>query len=142
MAKQYNAQAIAQLWGQRMAAAGERMKAGINAVTENPAEKAAAAAPKYLAGVQRAMAEGKYEAGLRKVTLQGWKTKMLNKGISNMQTGAREAVPDMQAFLTDFLPFAAQVSDQVKAMPSGTKEDSRARMLANFEAMSNYRKRT
>lgn len=141
MAKQYNPQAVAQLWAQRMAGAGERMKQGVQAVTENPAEKAAAAAPQWLAGVQRAASEGKFEEGLRKVTLADWKAKMLGKGIANMQNGAREAQADMQRFLTNFLPFAAQVSDQIKAMPKGTKEDARARMMANFEAMSNYRRR-
>lgn len=139
--KQYNAQAIAQLWMQRASAAGERMKAGVQAVTENPAEKAAAAAPQWLAGVQRAAAEGSFEAGLRKVSLSDWKQKMLNKGVPNMATGVREALPDMTKFLAEFLPFAGQVSDEIKAMPKGTKEDSRARMLAAFEKMSSFKRR-
>lgn len=139
--KQYNPQALAELWAQRMAGAGERIKQGVQAVTTNPAEKAAAAAPQWLAGVQRAAAEGTFEAGLRKVTLADWKAKMLGKGLANMVNGAREAKNDFQKFLTDFLPFAAQVSEQINSMPSGTKEDSRARMMANFEAMSNYRRR-
>lgn len=142
MAKQYNAQAIAQLWASRAQSAGDRMKAGIQAVTENPAEKAAAAAPQWLAGVQRAAADGSFQRGLQAVTLSDWKAAMTNKGVPNMQTGVREAVPKMTRFLTDFLPFAAQVSDQIAAMPKGSKEDSRARMNAAFDAMSSYRKRS
>lgn len=141
MAKQYNAATVAALWMQRASSAGEKMKAGVNSVTENPAEKAAAAAPAWLAGVQRAAAEGSFEKGLQSVTLQDWKTKMINKGIPNMATGVREAAPAMQRFLQDYLPFVAQVSDEIAAMPKGTKEDSRARMNAAFERLSSYKKR-
>lgn len=140
--KSYNSQAIAADWAAKMQNATEKMKRGVDGVTENPAEKAAAAAPQWLAGVQRAAAEGSFESGLRKVSLADWKSKMKAKGIPNMATGAREAQSDFQRFLTDFLPFAGQVSDEIKAMPKGTKEDSRARMNAAFEKMSSYKRRS
>lgn len=142
MPKQYNPQAIAQLWMQRASSSQDRMKAGVTAVNDSPMEKAAQAAPQWLAGVQRAAAEGSFEAGLRKVSLADWKQKMINKGIPNMATGVREALPDMTKFLAEFLPFAADVSDQIKAMPKGTKEDSRARMNAAFDKMSSFKRRT
>lgn len=142
MPKQYNAQAIAQLWVQRASSAADRMKAGVNAVVDSPMEKAAQAAPQWLAGVQKAASEGTFEAGLRKVSLSDWKQKMLNKGIPNMATGVREALPDMTKFLTEFLPYAAQVSDDIKAMPKGSKEDSRARMNAAFDKMSAFKRRS
>lgn len=141
MAKRLNAATIAAKWATRTSNAGDAMKAGVAAVTESPTAKAAAAKDKWLAGVQNAAANGKYEDGLNAVSLSDWQKAMNDKGIANMANGVRAAQVKMQAFLTDFLPFAAQVSDQIKAMPSGTVEDSRQRMLANFDAMRSYSKR-
>lgn len=135
-----NASAVAKLWADRAAAAGQRMKDGVNAVTESPTAKAAAAKDQWLAGVQRAATEGRYEDGLNAVTLQDWKTAMTEKGVSNMATGVRASVGKMERFLRDFLPYAESVSDEVRAMPKGTLQDSINRATAAITKLAQFRK--
>jgi hypothetical protein len=141
MAKRLSAAAVADKWANRTANAADAMKAGVAAVTEAPTQKAAAAKDKWLAGVQAAAANGRFEDGLNAVSLQDWQKAMTDKGIPNMANGVRMAKQKMQNFLTNFLPFAQQVSDEIAAMPSGTVEDSRARMNRNFDRMREYSSR-
>lgn len=140
MKKALNAATIAAKWGNRMAGAGEAMKNGVANVTVAPTQLAAAAKDRWIAGIQQAASEGRFEAGLQAVTLQDWQRAMTEKGVSNMQTGARTAVPKVQKFLADYLPFAAQVSDEVAAMPKGTIEDSVNRAAAAIRKLASYRK--
>lgn len=138
--KNLNPAAIAAKWSNRMAGAGESMKQGVQAVTVAPTQQAAAAKDRWLAGIQRSAAEGTYEEGLNGVTLQDWQRSMLDKGITNMQTGARTSVPKVQKFLTAFLPFAQQVSEEVSQMPKGTIEDSVNRAAAAIRKLATFRK--
>lgn len=124
MPTQLNAQQVVQRWADRGSASGDTVRAGVNAVTESPMEKAAAAKDRWLQGVQRAAQNGKYENNLRAVSLQDWKTAMLNKGIPNMQNGYAQGKAKFQRFMNAFLPFARQVSDEVKQMPKGTIQQS------------------
>jgi len=111
---------------------------GVNAVTESPMEKAALKADAYLAGVQRAVQSGKYAANLRKVTLSDWKQAMLKKGIQNMQNGYMNSKAKFTRFMTDFLPFARSVSDQIKAMPKGTIQQGKDRMMKVIDLMAGW----
>ena len=126
MAKNITVQDAVQKWADRGAASGDTVRKGVNAVTESPMEKAAQAKDRWLQGVQRAAANGKYENNLRAVSLNDWKNAMLTKGIANMQTGYNSPIgkQKFQRFMTAFLPFAKQVSDAVKAMPRGTLQQS------------------
>ena len=137
---QLNASAVAAKWAARMAAAGDNMKNGVNAVTQNPAEAAAAAKDRWVAGIQKAAAAGKFEQGLANTTLQSWQKAMINKGIPNMQTGAREAQTKVQTFLSQLLPYTSDVSAKVKAMPKGTLSDSINRATAAITMMAQFRK--
>lgn len=136
-----NPTTVAQKWASRMAGSGEAMKAGVAAVTTAPTELAAQAKDRYLAGVMRAAEEGKFEEGLRAVSLSDWQRAMTNKGVPNMQTGAREGVTKVEKFMRDFLPFAEQVSQEIAAMPKGSLEDSIARARAAITKMASYRRR-
>lgn len=140
MAKNLSPNVVAQKWANRMASAGESMKAGVQGVTTAPTEQAAQAKDRWMAGLQRAATEGKFEAGLRRVTLEDWKRSMIDKGVANMQNGARTAVPKVQAFLAEFLPFADNVSAEVAAMPKGTIEDSINRSAAAIRKLSQFKR--
>ncbi len=134
-----SASQVAQKWGQRLQGASESIKQGVNNVTVSPTEKAAQAKDKYLQGVQQAAAEGRYEDGLRKVSLQDWQRAMTEKGVANLQNGVRAGVQNMEKFLREFLPYAQQVSDQVKAMPNVTEADAENRVLTNMRLMRQFR---
>lgn len=133
--------AAAAKWASRMQSSGEQMKAGVQSMTVSPTELAANAKDRWEAGVRRAAQEGTFEQGCRSVSLQSWQSDYINKGIPAAQNAARIAQPKVQAFLADFLPYAAQVSAEVAQMPKGTLADSIARSTAAITKLSQYRKR-
>ena len=135
-----NPSTIAQKWANRMAGAGEAMKNGVQAVTVAPTEQAAAAKERWIAGIQKAATEGKFEQGLRRVSLEDWKRAMVDKGVSNMTNGARNSVGKVQAFLSEFLPYADTVSATVAALPKGTVEDSINRAATAIRMLSNFKR--
>lgn len=140
MGKALSPNVAAQKWANRMASAGEAMKNGVQNVQTAPTEQAAQAKDRWMAGLQRAATEGKFEAGLRRVSLEDWKRSMIDKGVANMQNGARTAIPKVQAFLTEFLPFAESVSQEVASMPKGTIEDSINRSAAAIRKLASFKR--
>lgn len=126
-------------WQAGMANSGEKLKAGIQAVQESPMEKAAAAADRYAAGVQRSVSDGTYQAGLRAVSLQQWKDAAINKGVNRVASGAAAAVPKMQAFLERFLPHLANVVSGLP--PRGDMETNIARATQVMRGNAQFRNR-
>lgn len=129
-------------WKKNAGEATESYKAGVQAVTENPAAKAAAAADDYARGVREAVESGRYQAGLGRVTLQGWKDKAANTGARRYADGIKDGETKMAAHLSQFLPFLAQVKAEVDAMPSSTEADRDARVLHQIRRAREYRSRT
>lgn len=130
---------VARKWASRLGASGEAIKQGVQNVTVNPAERAAAAQDRYIAGVQRAVAEGKYQRGLRRVTLQAWQESMLQKGLPRIASGASAAIPKMEAFLSKWLPWEEQLKQKLAAMPRGDLQQNIARMIAAVEHNASFR---
>lgn len=122
-------QQIAAKWAQRTQQATQAYIAGIQATTVNPMAMAAAAAPKYLQGVQDAVNSGRWQKGLARNPASYWQSQAVNKGANRLGTGASNAQPKMEAFLTKFLPVLQQNVAQVKAMPNNTFDDRMARMV-------------
>lgn len=113
----------------RTIGAVEDYKAGVTRVTESPTAKAAASKDKWIAGIQRAAEKGKFEAGLRRVSLDQWKSKTLNKGAGRIPAGVNESKPKTEAFFKDFLPHVAAGQAKLSGMPSNTLEDNIGRMV-------------
>lgn len=126
-------------WTRNMTAAVPTIKAGILAVSESPMEKAANAADRYVEGVRRAKESGKFQAGLRSVTLEQWKQLAGEKGTARIAQGVTAAKDKMRQFLDKLLPYTEQASREIQAMPKGTPEASMARMMRNFEIMSRFK---
>jgi hypothetical protein len=84
--------------------------------------KAADKADKYVAGVQRAVANGKFQAGLRRGSLESWKDAMIRKGESRLGTGASAAIPKMTQFLSEFLPALESARQRISSMPTDTRD--------------------
>lgn len=126
-------QQAAQKWARNYANSTETMKQGVMAVTKNPAEAAIEAKDRYIKGVQEAYNDGRWEAGLRKTTLQAWRTAYLEKGIPNAAAGARAGQVKYQAHEAEFGPVRDAI---VASLPArGTVADNRQRMLAMFDGM-------
>lgn len=136
MAKALTAEQVVRLWAERGAGSAETVRAGVNAVTENPAQKAAAAADLWLQKLQQS--KQKYIDGLNRVTLQQWKSAMLGKGLTNMQSGYTDptTVNKFAAFMRAWLPYAREGARQAKAMPKGTLQQGidRAVFIIKYNA--------
>ena len=115
------------------------VRRGVERVTESPTEKAAQQADKYLAGIQEAVSSGKWQAGLRRVTLTDWKNKMLDKGVARISTGIDAAKSKVIEFASELLPFEASLQAQIETMPDMTLEDSIARTTAWMRGMTAFR---
>lgn len=135
-----NPQRALEKWKANMAAAGQAMIAGVDDVQINPAEQAIAAAPKYIANVNKAYAEGRYQSGLAGVTLTDWKSAMKGKGATNMANGARNISARAAKNITDVVAYTNSVRQQIASMPSMTESDMDARCLAAIALMRAYRK--
>lgn len=135
-------QALAQKWAKNLGGATEAMRAGVNAVSVSPTEKAANRADAYLQGVNRAVADGKWQAGLRRVTLADWKSAMIEKGVNRIASGATSAMPKMAAFLTEFLPHVMQGQQMLESMPRGDLNQNISRAVAMITHNSKFKRRS
>lgn len=126
-----NAQQATKKWVTNTSAATEEMKIGIEAVTEAPGAKAAAAVQKYVRGVQENAQ--KFATNVGAVTLQSWKEKAINLGLPRVATGVQEKQGKMEAFLNEFLPHLAAGMARVNAMPSETYEQRKAKATAMMD---------
>lgn len=130
---------VAKKWSRNAGAAVGDMKKSIEQMTQSPMEAAAQAGASYIAGVQEAYNNGRWEAGLRKVSLADWKQRTIQIGLGRYAEGATKNEGKMQAFMSKFLPQVEQVKSAVRAMPKGTKQERIQRMLANVEMMSSLK---
>ena len=132
-------QAAVAKWARNTAASSESVKQGVQAVTESPMAKAAAASDRYVQGVQNAVSSGKYQAGLMSVSLQSWKDSVITKGIPRMQQGIQSATPKVTSFMQQFLPYVQSAAAQVQSMPKGGVENGIARAAAMIRATSQFK---
>lgn len=130
---------VARKWSRNLGTAGDAMRAGIQGVTVNPAEKAAQRQDAYVAGVQRAVADGKYQRGLRRVTLAMWQDAMLTKGLNRIAAGASAAQPKMEAFLQKWLPHQEALKTKLQSMPRGDLQQNIARAIAAIQHNAGFK---
>jgi len=125
----------------RLKASTEDMRRGVNRVTESPTAKAAAAQEKMIARLTESVNSGKWAAGLKRVSLEDWKSKMLEKGINRIAAGIDAAKPKVVAFATELLAYEDSLLTKVDAMSDLTLEDSIARATAWMRGMSKFQRR-
>ena len=134
---------IAEKWARRMKNATGDMRDGVMAVTEAPGIKAAAKQDKMKQNLMAAIDDGRWADGVKSVTLEEWKDKMINLGVNRVSAGVDSAVPKMGSFMGQFMPHIEAGQRKIATMPDLTKEDAKARMIAMFDHVSTfkYRKR-
>lgn len=97
-----SAQQWSQRWKNGMQNASTKMQEGVNAVTEAPGIKAAAASALWLANVTKA--EAKFARNVAAVSLDSWKNAYIKKGIPGIANAAQVAEPKVQAAATKLIP--------------------------------------
>lgn len=115
-------------WSRGMSGSADKLRAGVNAVTESPTHKAALAIDRQVAGVVRAAQEGRTQRALEKVTTEDWKRAMNEKGIPRIAQGAAGAENKVAAFAAEFLPFVA--SGVASLPPRGDLETNIQRSIS------------
>ena len=125
----------------RLKGAVDDMRRGVEKVSTAPTQQAAAKKDKMRANITAALDTGKWERGLRRVTLDDWKSKMINKGLGRVATGVDEAAPKVRAFAAEVLPYIDGVQAQVSKMPDTTLEDSINRMTTFIRGMAKFQRK-
>ena len=125
-------------WLQRMQASSEQITNGVNNVTVAPGVAAAAATQKWLQNTQAAAAKFKRNVGA--VTLESWKSSMLNVGVPRVSQGAAAKVGKVTTFNAQFYPYLETVMSQVHNMPNVTLEDNIARATAMMRGAAKFQR--
>lgn len=124
----------------RLTAAVPDIQKGIDRVTENPCEKAADKKDKMLANLTAAVQDGKWERGLRRVTLSEWKDKAKNIGAGRVAAGIAAAKTKVIAFAEELLPHIDAGQTALKTMPDISLEDNINRMVAFTRHMATFKR--
>jgi len=126
-------------WQTNLTNSTAAITAGVNAVTVSPTIAAAAAVSKWQAKLSSPDTATKFVNSLKAVSLQDWQTAMTTTGVGRIASGAQKGVGKYQTFATKFYPFLAQVQSTIKAMPSLTLQDNINRMVAQVNAVAQYK---
>ena len=124
----------------RLKASVEDVRKGIDRVTENPCEKAALKQDKMLANLTRAVSDGKWAAGLKRVTLEQWKHQARDIGVNRIAAGIDGAKPKTTAFFEQLLPHIDREKAKIAAMPDTTLDDNINRMTSFVRGMANFKR--
>lgn len=128
----------AELWAARLGGATERIRAGIEKVTEAPGIKAAAAADKMRANILKSLDDGRWQAEVARVPLSEWKEKTITKGVPRIRAGAEAAKPEMEAFSKELFAHIEGEQGKIANMPSVTLDDNIARMTTFVRGMADF----
>lgn len=124
----------------RLKGSVEDIRKGIDRVTENPCEKAAAKKDKMLMNLTAAVQSGKWEAGLKRVDLATWKHQARDVGVNRIAAGIDAAKEKVVSFAEELLPHIDRVKTKVDAMPDVTLDDNINRMTSFVRGMSEFKR--
>lgn len=136
-----NADEFTEKWQRRLPAALDDVRRGVEKVQVSPTEAAAKAKEKWQAKLQEAIAKGKWEQGLKRVTIDEWKNKMINVGISRIPSGVEAAGDKVKAFAEQLLAHEAELQRKISAMRDVTLEDAINRATAWIRGMAEFKRR-
>ena len=125
----------------RLKAATPDITKGVERVTKNPCELAAAKQDKMLSKLTEAVTSGKLADGLKRVTLDEWKTKMIEKGVARIGPGIDGAKEKVIDFASVLLPHVDAGVEKVKRMPDLTLDDSINRVGTFLRHMAEFKRR-
>lgn len=132
-------QSRAEKWARRTSAAGPDWQAGINAVTDAPGAKAAAAADAWQQRLAEPTTKEKFRRNVGAVPLEDWKSKTSNA--SGRFTGGAQAAQDKMAKHQQNVESHMETGlRQLNSMPNVTLEDRIARQVFWTRHMASYKR--
>lgn len=124
----------------RLKAAVEDVRRGIDRVTESPTDKAAAKKDKMLMNLTAAVNSGKWEAGLKRVSLDDWKRKARDVGVNRIAAGIDAAKDKVIDFAAQLLPYIDRAQSEITNMPDVTLDDNINRMNTFIRRMAQFKR--
>lgn len=124
----------------RLKGATEDIRRGIDRVTDNPCEKAAAKQDKMLTNLTASVQNGKWAAGLKRVSLEQWKAKARDIGVNRIAAGIDGAKDKVVAFAEQLLPHIDREQAKIAGMPDVTLDDNINRMTSFIRGMANFKR--
>jgi len=112
-----NANETAARWAERMRQSTQKITDRVNAVTEAPGIAAARKKDLWVANV--AAAKEKWATKVAAITLDEWKTRMIQKGIPRIATGAMDATGKFELYLNKLFPILRSIMEQLPAREKG-----------------------
>jgi len=140
MASKLTPQEFQEKHARRLTASVEDIRRGIDRVTVNPCELAAQKKDKMLANLTAAVTDGRWERGLKRVSLDDWKTKTRDVGVGRIAAGIQAASAKVVAFAEELLPHIDAGQAKLKSMPDITLEDNIARMSTFVRHMASMKR--
>ncbi len=139
MAKVLTAQQIADKQVRRAQAAVQDYKDGIMNTKENPMVKAAQAVDQWMAGIQKAYADGTYVDNLMNTPKSVWQDAAVKKGGATYASGVAGAQATIADFHQQRQQQQQQIDAQLASMPRGDFQQNVQRMLTQVTAMKNFK---
>lgn len=136
MARRLNPSEFQAKHAKRLKGSTDEIRAGVNATTEAPSAKAIAKQDKMITNLVASVEDGTWANRLGQHTLSDWKRDMTEKGIARIAKGIDNAAPKVNRFAGWLLPKVYGLSDEIKAMPDMTIDDSVARAERMIRGMS------
>lgn len=134
MAKSVDSIVKRYLDGMTSGAAKSKYLEGIEAVTESPMEKAAAADDLYLQRVEESVRSGKRAAKLRATPLSRWKDNAKKK-VDRLASGATASADKVRGHFTKWTPIYEDISRTVQAMPKGSRQAAKDRVAKAIDML-------
>jgi len=125
----------------RLKASVEDVRKGIDRVTESPTEKAAARQDKMLSNLTASVQSGKWAAGLKRVTLEEWKSKARDIGVNRIAAGIDGAKAKVTNFAEQLLPHIDRQVAKIAGMPDVTLDDNINRMTSFIRGMAEFKRK-
>lgn len=117
-------QAAQEKHARRLKGALDDMRQGVQAVSVSPTAKAAAKGDKMIARLTASVQSGKWANRLNAVTLDQWKTSVINKGLPRVAAGIDAAAPKMIGVFDSLFQAENRILTNLEKMPDMTLEDS------------------
>jgi len=133
-------QEAADNWGSGLRGASEKIRRGVDRVSDSPTKKAASKSEKWRQAVSSEDALQKFQSNLESVSLQDWKTAFKNTGISRISSGVDKGQNNMEEFMGQLLPHIESGQQKLEGMPDLTLDDSVQRMTEFVRHMASFSK--
>ena len=126
---------------QRLKAASEDIRRGIERTSRAPGEAAVAQQDKLVSKFQEAVSSGRWASATRAVSLGDWQSAAINKGVPRIAAGIDAAAPKQAQMASRLLAAVDAEAAKARALPSTTLEDNINRMSTFVRGMAKYKGR-